>query len=140
MSGAVARALEPPGPEPPMQLQVFAIPMEGDGDAIEEPNRSPRADPILSLAKVGVVDPGRHDGSIGVESLARSTRSSPPQPGARPLRVTPAPAPAGVRSRSAAPGIPTSHFPPSVRSALLPGRGAPHPRTRPCPSRTESPT
>jgi hypothetical protein len=44
-----------------------------------------------------------------------------------------------VRSRSATPCIPTSHFLPSVRSALLPDQHAPLPRTRPCPSRTASP-
>ena len=43
-----------------MQVQVFAIPMEGDGDAVDELNRFLRANRVLSIAKVGVVDPGRH--------------------------------------------------------------------------------
>ena len=68
-----------------MQMRIFAIPMEGDDDAVEECNHFLRAHKVLSVEKVAVVDKGRHYWSVCVEYLPR--RHGEPMPG-RPASAT----------------------------------------------------
>lgn len=51
-----------------MQIRVFSIPMDGELQALEEMNDFLRSQKVLSVEKVAVVDHGRHDGSLCVES------------------------------------------------------------------------
>jgi len=54
-----------------MQVRVFAIPMEGEPDALEELNVFLRSHRVLSVEKAAVVDHGRHYWAICVEYLPR---------------------------------------------------------------------
>lgn len=74
-----------------MQIQVFAVPMAGDGLAIEELNRFLRSHRVLSITKTSVNDNGRCYWSICVEYLLSRTtgeggsnKASDPGNGAKP--------------------------------------------------------
>lgn len=59
-----------------MQIRVFAVPMDGDPEAIEERNRFLRGNRVLSVEKVAVIDHGRHYWSVCVEFLQARTSNS----------------------------------------------------------------
>ena len=46
------------------QVRVSTIPMDGDPEAIKEPNVFLRGQKVLSVEKVAVVDHGRHSCSL----------------------------------------------------------------------------
>ncbi len=54
-----------------MQIQVFSIAMDGDGNSMEELNVFLRTHRVLSVDKVAVMDQGRHYWSVYVEYLVR---------------------------------------------------------------------
>jgi superfamily II DNA helicase RecQ len=62
-----------------MQMRIFAIPMDGDDEAMEECNHFLRANKVLSVEKVPVVERGRNYWSVCVEYLPR--RNGEPMPG-----------------------------------------------------------
>jgi hypothetical protein len=66
-----------------MQVQVFAIPMDGDAEALEALNRFLRSQKVLSLDKVAVVDGGRPHWSSCVEYLPRRSGDALPAPAHR---------------------------------------------------------
>jgi len=59
-----------------MQVRVFAIPMDGDAEAMDEVNAFLRSQKVLSVEKVAVADHGRHYWSLCVEYLPRRPAES----------------------------------------------------------------
>jgi ribonuclease D len=60
-----------------MQVRVFTIPMDGEGnDAVDELNVFLRSQKVLSVEKVAVVDRGRHFWSLCIEYLPRRLSES----------------------------------------------------------------